>query len=208
LSLGLKVNQGFVEMAEQDFIMDMMRKHRKNRQLVLKTFLSVCTNCNVHLDTGIAGFGVYPTLARSNHSCAPNTEIVAAPHLTRGMALRATRSIAPGEEITWCYLQNRADFLDLDYLGRNALLVSMLRFACQCPRCRREQLPQLRSKQRLLDWFDRALERSIASRLDAAPDSDFLRRQLASAVVSMPTIELEALHESLPVLAPSRRCSP
>jgi hypothetical protein len=87
------------------------------------------------------------------------------------------------------------------------MLVSMLRFACQCPRCRSEQPASLRHEGRLLEWFDRSLERSIAVRLDATPDSEFVLRHLESAIVNRPTIEIEALHDAFPAFGSSRRCA-
>lgn len=92
------------------------------------------------------GLAVYPTAARINHSCVPNTFHGFNPNLKR-FTVHAVRDIAPGEEITISYMGSPATFLVRSQ--RVEHLRTHYGFTCTCPSCsdktkvsdwRREQL--------------------------------------------------------------------
>jgi hypothetical protein len=75
--------------------------------------------------------GLYETRCRMNHSCDPNTEE------GDGLAcavIRATRDIAPGEELFCSYLEE--DGLEID--KRQTELRWRYRFDCRCSKCQQE----------------------------------------------------------------------
>ncbi len=76
---------------------------------------------------------LFPTLARSNHSCAPNADFVARKRpLVQDIV--ATRDIFPGEEITLSYLPACGEGSDVREV-RQAYLREWYGFRCCCTVC-------------------------------------------------------------------------
>lgn len=75
------------------------------------------------------GSGLFALSSLLNHSCEPALEPFF-PNNNAEMALRATRDVVPGEQLTICYVDETAS-RDV----RRALLLENYGFECQCPRC-------------------------------------------------------------------------
>jgi len=74
------------------------------------------------------GQGCYVLLSRFNHSCLPNAKIPDTGLVGDAIACFATRGIAEGEEVTFCY---NTDFMCRTSLERRR----ELRFVCECAAC-------------------------------------------------------------------------
>ncbi len=72
--------------------------------------------------------GLLLLLSRFNHSCVPNAKIPSFTGNALVAAIVATRGIAPGEEITFCYS------FDIKFRTRRERHQA-LRFVCECPAC-------------------------------------------------------------------------
>ena len=91
------------------------------------------TNCYMLGESKAASTGVLPNISRVNHSCRPNTEFSWSE--SGGVEeLRVSRAIAPGEELTDCYLDLTAQGRDTG-AGRRELLQAAYGFWCQCEVC-------------------------------------------------------------------------
>lgn len=73
--------------------------------------------------------GCYILLSRINHSCVPNAKIPDTATEGDSIACFATRDIAEGEEITFCY---NTDFTYRTSVDRHC----ELRFVCECKACK------------------------------------------------------------------------
>lgn len=116
------------------------KRYGVQRTLVRKLYVGVVTN-NIGFGTGekaIAGYGMYKTLSRVNHSCDPSAAMVAVDAVAGEQILVAKRPIQPGQEVTWSYCGEDNGFLQQDYLIRNLSLVRDVGFVCRCSRCQRE----------------------------------------------------------------------
>jgi hypothetical protein len=135
----------------------MVQKHRKSRRFVHDLYLGVGTN-NIGIldeDLLLRGYGVFPILSRSDHSCEPNAELTPANWRAGEAALSAKREIRAGEPLTWSYFQE-AEFIPQDWATRNYHLVDVHRFACRCPRCEAERPRDMPSSQAgQLAYFDK-----------------------------------------------------
>ena len=140
----------------------LVRKHRKSRQLVRELCFSVGTN-NIGIlndQRAVVGYGVFEKLSRADHSCMPNTRLEAADWSQGENQLVASRDIRAGEPVTWSYFRED-EFLEADYLSRNAGLVNVFRFTCRCERCKAEKpadMGHLSSPRELLAYFDELLK--------------------------------------------------
>lgn len=96
-----------------------------------KTTLGIFyTNCMNFVDDSAA---LFPTMARSNHSCTPNSEFITRTKL--GVQdLVATRSIKKGEEITLSYIPAADEGSDERKVRVNYLL-EWYGFQCNCHTC-------------------------------------------------------------------------
>eukprot|EP00668_Euglena_longa_P032138 GGOE01041429.1.p1 GENE.GGOE01041429.1~~GGOE01041429.1.p1 ORF type:complete len:334 (+),score=50.75 GGOE01041429.1:26-1003(+) len=109
-----------------------------------------CTN-GLSLGGQEAVAGIFPTIARLNHSCMPNVHNQWLP-VRQEQVLHAARTIPRGEELCLRYIP-----LDLDRATRQKRLRRAFGFVCQCDACassaetiresdrRRRRLRQLRS---------------------------------------------------------------
>jgi hypothetical protein len=88
--------------------------------------------------TPLDGTAHFSSLTKMNHSCSPNTVVL---YRTRGWGKNhplvaycvALRDIAPGEELTICYIENGAN-----YKERQAALANY-GFSCACSKCEDEK---------------------------------------------------------------------
>lgn len=101
---------------------------------------------------GHAGFGLYQTLGRVNHSCDPSAELKGADSAGGEQSLVALRDLQAGQEITRNYIDESDSFLSRNFLVRNVTLVSRMSFVCRCPRCHSEQPEDLKDVN-LLQFF-------------------------------------------------------
>jgi hypothetical protein len=132
------------------------KRYDVQRTLVRKLYVGVVTN-NIGFGAGekaIAGFGMYKTLARANHSCDPSAAMVAVDPVAGEQSLMAKRSIQPGQEISWSYCGEDNGFLQQNYLIRNLYLVRDMGFVCRCSRCQKELPDDLKSVDRLRFFKD------------------------------------------------------
>ena len=83
--------------------------------------------------TGDGKVGVYPTIARINHSCAPNAHYYPIPG--PAMVLRAVKKISVGDEVTISYIDplQRTSFSTTE--NRRKILKEEFGFYCDCPVC-------------------------------------------------------------------------
>ena len=98
------------------------------RILELVEALLLIADCNAHAFED--RIGLFPIAAKANHSCNPSCA-----HSTKvggEMRFYASRSIAPGEEITISYLDN---VWHLELSERRQKLLLQKLFFCRCPRC-------------------------------------------------------------------------
>lgn len=78
----------------------------------------------------ITGYGFYPTIAKINHSCEPNTEWQFVDGTPR-IDLVALRDIQEGGELTISYIDQ-----DLPIEERQAILRERYGFECRCSKCK------------------------------------------------------------------------
>ncbi|KAG8812762.1 hypothetical protein FRC17_001835 [Serendipita sp. 399] len=135
--------------------------------------------------TGPNHAGVFPTLARCNHSCGPNA-LARFNHNTWAIELRATRVIKAGEEILISYV----DVLQ-ESTKRSEQLTRGYNFTCRCLWC---GLPQ----SKLVASNTRRME--IASWLESKPifralqgDSDAISSVISHAQEEVPQAQDEVM---------------
>jgi [histone H3]-lysine4/36 N-trimethyltransferase SMYD len=80
--------------------------------------------------------GLFPLLARINHSCDPNAQIISQTFVDYHVDVIALRSIGVGEEVTISYLPPH---IHQRVSRRKQLLQSRYLFDCQCSRCVKEE---------------------------------------------------------------------
>ncbi|WP_420468444.1 SET domain-containing protein [Panacagrimonas sp.] len=114
------------------------RKYRRNPKKLAQLYHRVATNNIRYRQAGVTGYGIWPTLSRSNHSCDPNAELRGAPQSPLAELLLATRPISKDTAICWNYQADTA-FLTLDWFERNQRLHRDFQFLCRCPRCESER---------------------------------------------------------------------
>eukprot|EP00927_Polykrikos_kofoidii_P066614 TRINITY_DN62180_c0_g1_i1.p1 TRINITY_DN62180_c0_g1~~TRINITY_DN62180_c0_g1_i1.p1 ORF type:complete len:509 (+),score=102.94 TRINITY_DN62180_c0_g1_i1:99-1529(+) len=89
------------------------------------------------------GTALFATVARINHSCAPNTKIVF-PSNSACLNAVALTPVAAGDEICISYIQQEADV----HVRRRRLLE--YGFVCNCPLCQQQDSGETRKTQRRL----------------------------------------------------------
>lgn len=114
------------------------RQHKRNPQKLAQLYHRVAANNIRYAQGGVIGYGIWPIVSRSNHSCAPNARLGATPRQPLAELLLATRPIRRGEAICWNYLGDES-FLALDWFARNRQLLKDFQFLCRCPRCETER---------------------------------------------------------------------
>lgn len=118
------------------------RRYRRNARKLAQLYHRVAANNIRYAHDGRIGYGIWPLLSRSNHSCDPNARIAAAADRPFVELLLATRPIAAGTAVCWNYFSDPA-FLQQGWYARNAQLLKNFQFLCQCPRCLTERPAEL-----------------------------------------------------------------
>lgn len=116
------------------------RTYKRNARKLAQLYHRVAANNLRYAREGVTGYGIWPTISRSNHSCDPNTQPRALARAPLAELLLATRPIKEGDAICWNYFSD-ASFLALDWFERNARLHRDFQFLCRCPRCESERPP-------------------------------------------------------------------
>lgn len=132
------------------------RTYKRNPKKLAQLYHRVAANNVRYQRDGVIGFGIWPTISRSNHSCDPNTQIRTGVQQPLAEYLVATRDIAAGSGICWNYLSDPA-FLKRDWFARNAILHRDFQFLCRCERCESERPPGVAQLPRaeLIAYFSR-----------------------------------------------------
>ena len=133
--------------------------HRRLLRILWSNSLQLCGQ----EELGIQGSGLYPTISRINHSCAPNSawSWVAKDRTRRSKVVRACRRIQEGQEITFSYIQ--LGIANLTREERKDRLANWFP-ACGCEVCAREddgvraELGDLHKEMRLLTREGRVRE--------------------------------------------------
>jgi len=167
----LLASQQLLDVQDQAIEDVLVKKYNKSRQLIRTLYCSIGTN-NVGVlneDMAVIGYGIFPQLSRSDHSCEPTASITTGDWRAQQVNLVAKKDLKAGEPVTWCYFKE-SDFLPQDYLTRNVALLNIYRFICRCPRCRAERPPELPAfGPKLVDYFDKIIQ-AEARRLSATPE--------------------------------------
>ena len=114
------------------------RRYGRNPKKLAQLYHRVAANNIRYAQSGTIGYGIWPIVSRSNHSCAPNARLGATASRPLAELLLATRPIQPGDAICWNYLADDA-FLTLGWFERNQQLLRDFQFLCRCPRCEAER---------------------------------------------------------------------
>lgn len=114
------------------------RNYRRNPKKLAQLYHRVAANNIRYAQGGVIGYGIWPIVSRSNHSCDPNAQLGATPKQPLAELLLATRPIRSGDAICWNYFGDES-FLALDWFARNQQLLKDFQFLCRCPRCEAER---------------------------------------------------------------------
>jgi hypothetical protein len=127
---------------DEEMLEHLARKYRRNAKKLAQLYHRVAANNVRYVQGGVTGYGIWPVLSRSNHSCDPNARVCGAKDRPLAELLLSTRPISAGAAICWNYFSD-ASFLELDWFERNVRLHRDFRFLCRCPRCESERPPQV-----------------------------------------------------------------
>lgn len=132
------------------------QKYRRNPKKLIQLYHRVAANNIRYSQGGTQGYGIWPIVSRSNHSCDPNAQLGATAKQPLAELLLATRPIPNGAAICWNYFADEA-FLALNWFERNAQLLKDFQFLCRCPRCEAERPPEVAalSKEGIAAYFKR-----------------------------------------------------
>lgn len=114
------------------------RKYKRNPKKLAQLYHRIAANNIRYAHDGAMGFGIWPTLSRSNHSCDPNARLCASSQQPLVELLLATRPIPKGTAVCWNYFSDPA-FIDLSWRERNRRLYRDFQFLCRCTRCEAER---------------------------------------------------------------------
>ncbi len=133
------------------------RKYKRNPKKLTQLYHRVAANNIRYSQGGTQGYGIWPIVSRSNHSCDPNAKLGANAKQPLAELLLATRPIPNGAAICWNYLADEA-FLALNWFERNEQLLKDFQFLCRCPRCEAERPPEVTalSKGGIAAYFKRS----------------------------------------------------
>lgn len=112
--------------------------YKRNPKKLAQLYHRVAANNLRYAGVEVTGYGIWPTISRSNHSCDPNSQPRAMRKVPLGEFLIALRPIREGEPVCWNYFSDPA-FLELGWYERNAQLHRDFQFLCRCPRCESER---------------------------------------------------------------------
>jgi len=138
----LKMTKWPLSPSDHETLDRLARKYTRNPRKLTQLYHRVAANNVRYSQAGVTGYGIWPTISRSNHSCDPNARLCASlPHPLVELLL-ATRAIPKDTAICWNYFSDES-FLALDWVGRNALLHRNFQFLCRCARCETELPPRV-----------------------------------------------------------------
>lgn len=140
-ALDLKMTKWPLGGDDQQILEHFASKYKRNQKKLAQLYHRVAANNVRYTHGGVSGYGIWPTISRSNHSCEPNARLCADQHQPLVELLLATRPIPKGEAICWNYYSDES-FLALNWLERNARLHHNFQFLCRCARCESERPPQ------------------------------------------------------------------
>lgn len=113
-------------------------KYKRNVKKLTQLYHRVAANNIRYVHGGVLGYGIWPTLSRSNHSCVPNARLRASSRHALANLLLATCAIPKGTAVCWNYFSDDA-FLALSWHERNRRLYRDFQFLCRCARCETER---------------------------------------------------------------------
>jgi len=137
---------GFPKNCVEDFLCDMLDELPEEKKNIYMSLSDCKSECNEKTELGIwrtnnfalgisnskCSNGIFPTIARFNHSCVPNSEF-AWNEKKQVQEVRALRKIETGEEITLCYFTSKWQ-LESAEVRKNYLFQSY-GFYCDCKSC-------------------------------------------------------------------------
>lgn len=136
---GLKMTKWPLSSEDQHRLEYLAQKYRRNAKKLAQLYHRVAANNIRYAQAGVTGYGIWPILSRSNHSCDPNARLCATPRQPLAELLLATRKIPEGTAICWNYFSDES-FLALSGPERNARIQQNFQFSCRCSRCQSEHL--------------------------------------------------------------------
>ena len=137
-TLDLKLTKWPLSADDEATLDRLAHQYKRNPKKLAQLYHRVAANNVRYAQDGVTGYGIWPTVSRSNHSCDPNARLCATPRAPLAELLLATRPIARGEAISWNYFSDDA-FLALGWHERNRRLHRDFQFLCRCARCDNER---------------------------------------------------------------------
>lgn len=134
----LKLTKWPLSAEDQHRLERLAHRYKRNPKKLAQLYHRVAANNIRYTQAGVTGYGIWPTLSRSNHSCDPNARLCATPQKPLAELLLATRAIPKGAAICWNYFSDES-FLALNGFERNARLQQNFQFSCRCSRCQSER---------------------------------------------------------------------
>lgn len=136
----LKMTKWPLSAGDHETLDRLAREYGRNPKKLTQLYHRVAANNLRYTQAGVTGYGIWPVISRSNHSCDPNARLCASVPNPLVELLLATRPIPGDTAICWNYFSDES-FLALDWFGRNAQLQRHFRFLCRCTRCEVERPP-------------------------------------------------------------------
>ena len=134
----LKMTKWPLSAQDEARIERLAQTYKRNAKKLAQLYHRVAANNIRYARSGVTGYGIWPTISRSNHSCDPTAKVFAAKQEALAELLVATRAIDAGAAICWNYYFDDA-FIAHDWFTRNKRLHQDFQFLCRCPRCESER---------------------------------------------------------------------
>lgn len=138
----LKMTKWPLSADDLETLQHLARKYGRNPKKLAQLYHRVAANNVRYSQAGVTGYGIWPVISRSNHSCDPNARLCASVPNPLVELLLATRAISKDTAICWNYFSDES-FLALDWIGRNLRLLRHFQFLCRCARCESERPAQV-----------------------------------------------------------------
>lgn len=134
----LKLTKWPLSSDDEETLEHLAQKYKRNPKKLAQLYHRVAANNIRYTFEGTTGYGIWPTISRSNHSCDPNVQLRGPRKEPLVEVLLATRAIAAGEALCWNYYSDPS-FLALGWFERNARLHRDFQFLCRCSKCETER---------------------------------------------------------------------
>ena len=156
-ALDLKLTKWPLAPVDEATLAHLAKRYKRNQKKLTQLYFRVAANNIRYQNAAARGFGIWPTISRSNHACNPSAELRGLKDRPLVELLIANRALRKGEPVTWNYMSETA-FLELGWKQRNAQLFRDFQFLCRCSRCEQERPSGLDAMTRpeLIDYFARA----------------------------------------------------